>query len=163
KFKDITGKTLRKDLTIIEKSTVRHTRDMGRRFGKSVADGVGSTMTEGNKRWGNSRKDMTKGHMVKLAGAVTAFAPSIGATLATGITLAFGAGIAGLGIYAAWQAKEVKQAFRDLGTDVGRDFLKMTKPIQSALIRVTDQAWDLHKNLKSSFSSAFEDVAATLD
>src|SRR5690606_13177211 len=136
---------------------------MGRRFGKSVADGVGSSMTSGLKSWWNSSMDMTKGHLVMIAGAVAAFAPTIGATLATGITLAFGAGIAGLGIYAAGQAKEVKQAFRERGTDVGKDFLKMTKPIQSALIRVTDQAWDLHKNQRSSFSSAFEDVAATLD
>src|SRR5690606_19034025 len=33
----------------------------------------------------------------------------------------------------------------------------------SALIRKTVQAWDLLKNLRSCFSSDFEDVAATLD
>lgn len=70
--------------------------------------------------------------------AAFAALPVIGAVAATGLVLAFGSGIAGIGILAAAQSEEVQKAFKDMAQNIVGDLKEMAIPLESTLLSISE-------------------------
>ncbi|WP_435109919.1 phage tail protein [Nocardiopsis synnemataformans] len=88
--------------------------------------------------------------------------PAIGATVGVALALAFGGGIAGVGLAAAAQADEVKDAFSELRDSVVSDLKRMAQPLEQTLVDVAGDLGSLFDSLSPHLESAFEDMAPVL-
>jgi hypothetical protein len=97
-----------------------------------------------------------------LLGIVAVAAPVIGAALASGVVLAFGAGLAGLGIVFAAQSQRVKDAFSDLKDSLVADLRDISQPFKSTLVDIAGFIQRTFTAFKPTLSAAFADLAPVL-
>jgi phage-related protein len=100
--------------------------------------------------------------MVAAVSVAMAGMPVIGAVAATGLVLAFGSGIAGIGILAAAQNKEVKSAFKDMAKEVVGDVKEMAIPFEATLKSIAEFAGRTWQTFAPELSNAFADIAPVL-
>ncbi|WP_433242505.1 hypothetical protein [Actinomadura nitritigenes] len=100
-----------------------------------------------------------------IAGVIAGLAalPAIGALAATGLTAAFGAGIVGIGIYAAAQSDRVKKAFSGLGDHVGSTLKRIATPFQGTLVAIAGQLKGLFDALAPHLGKAFKLLAPVVE
>lgn len=100
--------------------------------------------------------------LVGIVAAAMAALPLIGATAGVAFTLAFGAGIAGIGLFAAAQADRVREAFSGLRDHVVSTMQEIARPLEQTLVDVSDDLTDLFDSLSPHLEQAFADMAPAL-
>lgn len=114
-------------------------------FGREAADKFSKAFDRGTKR--HMRGSLTGSIVAALQGvairdprvfavlgaSVAALFPAIGTLAAGSFVLAFGAGLAGLGLAVAAQDDKIKSLFKDLGGDIADTMREITKPFQATL------------------------------
>lgn len=141
----------------------------GRRSGGGFIRGIIGAFTGGTRRLlttatGMFTKVGTKGWIiVVLVAAALAALPAIGAAAGTALTLAFGGGIAAIGIVAAAQAQQVKDAFSDLKDHVVEVLKDIAEPLEGTLVQVAADARSLFDELTPHLEQAFADMAPVLE
>ncbi|MFC6156146.1 hypothetical protein [Kribbella jiaozuonensis] len=94
-----------------------------------------------------------------LVAAVAVAAPAVGAVAASGIALAFGAGIAGLGLIFAAKSQPVKDAWSKTLDSMGADMTRLSKPFESTLISIAGFADRTFQKFKPSLEAVFKEMA----
>lgn len=94
-----------------------------------------------------------------LAGAVAIAAPAAGAIAASGLVLAFGAGLAGLGITFAAKSKVVQDKWKKTLDGMGKDMTLLSKPFEDTLISIADFAQRTFDKFKPSLEAVFKEMA----
>lgn len=94
-----------------------------------------------------------------LVGAVAVAMPAVGAVAASGLVLAFGAGLAGLGIVFASKSEAVKAAWSKTLGDMGAQMKVLSKPFESTLISMAGVAKRTFATFKPALASAFKTMA----
>lgn len=94
-----------------------------------------------------------------LVGAVAVAMPAVGAVAASGLVLAFGAGLAGLGIVFAAKSEAVKAAWSKTLGDMGAQMKVLSKPFESTLIAMAGVAKRTFATFKPALASAFKTIA----
>lgn len=94
-----------------------------------------------------------------LVGAVAVAAPAVGAIAASGIALAFGAGIAGLGIVFAAKSPAVRNAWSKTLKGMSDDLTLLSKPFDSTLIHLAGTASKTFAGFKPELDHAFKELA----
>lgn len=100
--------------------------------------------------------------MAAVVVAALAALPVAGGLAATGIVLAFGAGLAGLGIAAAAQSKKVRNAFSGLKDHVVGELKQMAKPFEPVLVQIAGTFRRTFDSLSPAISGAFDTIAPAL-
>lgn len=141
----------------------------GKRAGSGFMGGLGGSVSRGmggivsTVSGGFSQMGRHPWLLVGVVAAAMAALPMIGAAAATGLVLAFGAGIAGIGILAAAQADQVKTAFTDLKDHVVARMREIAAPLQGTLVSIAGHAQGLFDALAPHLEQAFADMAPVLD
>lgn len=94
-----------------------------------------------------------------LVGAVAIAMPAIGAVAASGLVLAFGAGLAGLGIVFATKAEAVKAVWSKTLGEMGSQMRVLSKPFESTLISMAGVAKRTFATFKPELDKAFKTIA----
>jgi len=95
-------------------------------------------------------------------GVAFAALPVIGAVAATGIVLAFGAGLAGLGFVAAAQSERVRAAFSDMADGIVSEMRRIAAPLEDTLIDISRDISGAFDSFAPALESAFADMAPVL-
>ncbi len=164
-----------------EQEIDRFTKNVDKKFRKS-GDDSGKGFATGLKKWFSSaalkETGTTAGTVFgsgflgalktpvlgpAIAGALTAAAavaaPAAGAVAASGLVLAFGAGIAGLGIAFAAQSEAVKKRWRTTVDQMAADLRLFSQPYETTLIRAADVADRVFAKFRPSLQAAFKETA----
>ncbi|MUL39635.1 hypothetical protein FZ103_00305 [Streptomonospora sp. PA3] len=136
---------------------LRNSRGQFVATGKDAASGVAGA-------FGTAAQTISGNWITMLLAVVASIGmlPIAGAVAATGITAAFGLGIAGVGIAAAAQSKKVKDSFSDLKENVVSDLKDMAEPLEDTLVDVSGDLQELFDSLSPHLEQAFEDMAPVL-
>lgn len=94
--------------------------------------------------------------------AAFALAPAAAAAAASGIVLAFGGAIAGLGLIAAAQDREVRRAFGGLKDYVVGRMKAISTPLQGTLKHIADVARSTFDSFEPALRDAFKKLAPVL-
>ncbi len=129
-------------------------------LGKSVSRGMGGMVSSVGSAFGSMGK--MPWVLVGIIAVAMAALPALGATAALGMTLAFGAGIAGIGLLAAAQSAHVQQHFSDLKDHVVSTMREIAAPLEDTLVDVSDDLTELFDSLSPHLEQAFEDMAPAL-
>jgi hypothetical protein len=97
--------------------------------------------------------------LAAMLAVVVTVAPVIGAALAAGIVLAFGAGIAGLGLVFAAQSQQVKDAFSGLKESLVTDLKAIAKPFEATLVQIAGLMKRTFDSFRPILAAAFADLA----
>ncbi|MCP3013512.1 hypothetical protein NGM33_09210 [Nocardiopsis dassonvillei] len=152
---------------------VRATRDRigsegentGNRFTRALSRTLvrgGTESMDGFRRLMSKHLDLTVGGMLLILGGLALAAPAIGAAMAAGITLAFGGGIATLGVIAAAQSDRVQNAFSRMSDNIGRDMRAMARPLEGMLVSLAGQIETTFNKLSPALSRAFSSAAPVM-
>lgn len=101
--------------------------------------------------------------MAALGAAMLALAPSIGALAATAIVLAFGAGLAGLGLMAAFRLKSVQKEFGKFQKFLGSFTKDIGKPFEGVWDQIFKTGTSVLKAFQPVLKSAFKGMAPALE
>lgn len=107
-------------------------------------------------------KDAFTANMAELGPAGVALAAPAGALAASGIVVAFGAGLAGMGLAFAENASSVKHEMADLKSDITAEMQSASKPLEAVWMRFSDGARSAIQKIKPELAHAFEDMAPDL-
>lgn len=164
---DTAGKTrpLRGFFSRMRGDSAREGGGIGGRFTKSLTKSVTGGLGALSGTVGKSFASMTRHPYLLVAAVAAAFAalPAIGAAAGTALALAFGGGIATVGIVAAAQADKVKTAFSDLKNHVVSTMKEIAKPLEGTLVSVADDAKSVFDSLAPNLKTAFKDMAPALE
>jgi hypothetical protein len=94
-----------------------------------------------------------------LLAAVATVMPAVGAIAASGLVLAFGAGLAGLGIAFAAKSEAVKAVWTKTLSDMGAQMRVLSKPFESTLVSMADVAKRTFATFKPELAGAFKTLA----
>lgn len=147
--------------------------DSGKSFGASLAKwfkGDGSKLIgEGGQIGGEAFSDGLKGALKtpvlgpviagSLLAAVTVAAPAAGAVAASGLVLAFGAGLAGLGVMFAAKSQTVKDAWSKTLKGMSADLTLLSKPFEQTLTQIAVFAQRTFDKFKPSLEAVFKEMA----
>lgn len=97
-----------------------------------------------------------------LAAAVAVAAPAAGAIAASGLVLAFGAGLAGLGIVFAAKSKVVQDTWKKTLSGMGAQMTLLSKPFESTLVSIAGFAQRTFDKFAPSLEAAFKEIAPTV-
>lgn len=98
--------------------------------------------------------------MAALAAVLIASAPAIGAVAALGIVMAFGAGLAGLGLVAAFKLKSVQKEFKGFQKFLGSFMKDIGKPFEETWATIFNVAGNVLKTFQPILKGAFKDFIA---
>lgn len=148
RLRDSKGKfaaDLRKSLSGVE--------SVGADVGTKVANSAGSSLADGFREVG------AYGTVI-LGAVLLASAPIIGAAAATGLVLAFGAGLAGLGLMAAFHLKSVQKEFKGFQKFFSGFMKDIGKPFESTWGQIFKTATSVLKTFQPVLKGAFKDFVA---
>lgn len=94
--------------------------------------------------------------------AAFATLPVAGAAAATGIVLGFGSALAGIGILAAAQSKEVQSAFKEMAKGIVGDVKEMAIPFESTLLSIAEFTRRTFDNFAPALNDSFAQMAPVL-
>jgi hypothetical protein len=100
--------------------------------------------------------------LLVLLAVVAAVGPLVGAALAASIVLAFGAGLAGLGLVFAAQSEQVSSAFTSLKNSLVGDLQQIARPFESTLVQIAGFMQRTFASFKPVLAAAFADLAPVL-
>lgn len=95
-------------------------------------------------------------------GVAIAALPTIAVAASGAITLALGGALAGLGVMAALQSKEVSQAFTNVANDAKKQAAAWAAPFKPALLAIARGADAVLKDLGTTFTSTFKQMAPVI-
>lgn len=98
---------------------------------------------------------------VVVTGAFAAL-PVAGAAAATGIALAFGAGIAGIGFLAAAQSKSVQKAFKEMAGDIVKQMRTIASPLENTLLAISQMVTRTFEAFAPALQMAFAEMAPAI-
>jgi hypothetical protein len=101
------------------------------------------------------------GAVLKLV-AVMTLLPIVAQAAAIGITLGLGGAIAGIGIMAAAQSRQVQDAFKEMKDNVSASLSNLAKPLEPALVQIAGSIEGIFNTLAPSLGAAFEAMAPEL-
>lgn len=123
--------------------------DVGPKFAGSLGKSAASAF-EGIGAYG----------IAALVALVIAAAPAIGALLASGIVLAFGAGLAGLGMVAAFHFKSVQKEFKSFTRDFKSFAKDISRPFADTWKTLFDTARSVGKVFQGPLKNAMKEFIA---
>jgi phage-related protein len=150
-------------------------KEVGDHSGRSLASGLegslGGIAGVGSKVGDEFGKEFSKagseagGEIASLLwpviiAAIVGLAPAAGALLAAGIVLAFGAGLAGLGLAASFHLKPVKKEFAGFTKDLKSFAKDISKPFEGTWKTIFDTAGKVMKTFQGPLKSAMKDFIA---
>lgn len=94
-----------------------------------------------------------------LTAAVAVAAPAAGSIAASGLVLAFGAGLAGLGLVTAAKTKPVQDTWSKTLDKMGSDTTKLSKPFESTLVSIAGFAQRTFAKFAPSLEAVFKEMA----
>ncbi|HET6742387.1 MAG TPA: hypothetical protein VFH76_25760 [Kribbella sp.] len=97
-----------------------------------------------------------------LVGAVAVAAPAVGAVAASGMALAFGAGIAGLGITFAAKSPAVRNAWSKTLKGMSDDLTLLSEPFDDTLIHLAGTTRKTFRQFEPELDAAFKNLAPTI-
>ena len=100
--------------------------------------------------------------LTAVVAAAFAALPVIGAVAATGLVLAFGSGIAGIGILAAAQSEKVKAAFGTMADGIVRDMKRIAAPLEDTLVGIAGRISETFDTFSPALEKAFSDLDPVL-
>lgn len=86
----------------------------------------------------------------------------VGTAAAGVLILAFGGGIAAIGIIAAAQSKKVQKVFSDMASNVGDTLRDIAKPFEPALVEIAGIVEDTFNAFAPTLGEAFEQLAPAI-
>lgn len=102
------------------------------------------------------------GTAVKIA-AVLTLLPVLASTAAAAITVGLGAALLGIGIKAAAQSEQVKDAFKDMAEEVKNDLRLAAAPLEPVLVRAAERFGQAFDAIGPHLSRAFAGLAPVVD
>lgn len=99
---------------------------------------------------------------IGVVGAILAVMPLAGTLAAGAFVLAFGAGLAGLGIVFAAQNPKIRALFKDLGKDIAAEMRTISKPFEGTLRQVAETARKTFDSLSPDLAGSFATIAPAL-
>lgn len=146
----------------IERSASRLGSGMGTLFGRmaSLSESFGTRI----QSVGTSLSGLAQGPhgaVLKLV-AVLTLLPIVAQAAAIGITLGLGGAIAGIGIMAAAQSRQVQDAFKEMKDNVSSSLSNLAKPLEPALVQIAGSIEGIFNTLAPSLGAAFEAMAPEL-
>lgn len=154
----------------VDKKFKKSGDDSGKNFNQSLKKWFSpSTLGKVGEEGGGIFSDGLKGAiktpvigpaiLAALVGAVAIAAPAAGAIAASGLVLAFGAGLAGLGIAFAAKSKVVQDTWKKTLSGMAADMQLLSKPFESTLVSIAGFAQRTFEKFKPSLEAVFKEMA----